>query len=221
MNKRILIVHAHPEEKSFCASIKNTMVKYYEEHGAEVKISSLYEMKFNPVGGKEDFLETKESNFFKYQMEQLNAAENNLFSDDVQTEMDKFEWCDTLIFNFPLWWFGLPAILKGWVDRIFAMGKVYGNGKGVYDNGSFKEKSAFITMTTGGPIQAYGDEGKNGDLNTILFPIHHGMFYFVGMKVYPPFVCFSPARISDEERQSELLRLEDYLNELNNQKTLF
>jgi len=49
----------------------------------------------------------------------------------------------------------LPAILKGWVDRVFAMGLVYGDGRGVYENGTFEEKTAFITMTTGGPEIAY------------------------------------------------------------------
>ena len=42
--------------------------------------------------------------------------------------MDKLAWCEVLIFQFPLWWLGLPAILKGWVDRVFAVGRAYGGG---------------------------------------------------------------------------------------------
>ena len=131
-------------------------------------------------------------------------------------EMDKLEWCDTLIFNFPLWWFGLPAILKGWVDRVFAMGLVYGAGKGVYDNGTYKNKSAFLTITTGGPEVAYGATGKNGNLDTILYPIQHGMFYFAGMTVLPPFISFSPARITDEERKVQLALYKTYLEKASN-----
>lgn len=178
-------------------------------------------MNFNPIGDKNDFRSLENVDFFKYQMEQVNAFKNDLFVRELKEEMEKFLWCDTLIFNFPLWWFGLPAILKGWVDRVFAMGFAYGAGKGVYDNGAFKDKTAFICLTTGGPQQAYGASGKNGELDTILYPIQHGMFYFVGMQVKPAFVSFSPARISEEERQTELLRYKNYLSSVSSEKSIF
>lgn len=221
MRNRILIVHAHPEQRSFCAAIKDATVAYYGSVGAEVKVSALYEMGFDPVGGKHDFTHLKDEAFFKYQLEQVNAEENGCFVSEIKEEMEKFLWADTVIFNFPLWWFGLPAILKGWVDRVFAMGTVYGNGKGVYDNGTFKDKIAFVTMTTGGPEVAYGPTGKNGSLDTILFPIHHGMMYFVGMKVMPPFISFAPARATNEERISELKRLENYLEGIEQKEPIF
>jgi len=209
--KKVLIVHAHPESQSFCSALKNEAVSYFQSQGAEVKVSDLYMMGFNPIGDKHDFTQLQNPDFFKYQMEQVHAHQHNLFSAEVKTEMDKLEWCDTLIFNFPLWWFGLPAILKGWVDRIFAMGLVYGAGKGVYDNGTYKNKTAFLTLTTGGPEIAYGENGKNGTLDTILYPIQHGMFYFAGMTVLPPFISFSPARITDEERKTQLVLYKTYL----------
>ncbi len=212
--KKILIIHAHPEPKSFCSSLKNEAVAYFQSQGAEVKVSDLYAMNFNPVGDKQDFTALQNPDFFKYQMEQVNAYQNNLFAPELKTEMEKLEWCDTLIFNFPLWWFGLPAILKGWVDRVFAMGLVYGAGKGVYDNGTYKNKTAFLTFTTGGPEIAYSDKGKNGNLDIILYPIQHGMLYFAGMTVMPPFVCFSPARITDEERKQQLILYRTYLENI-------
>jgi NAD(P)H dehydrogenase (quinone) len=218
---KVLIVHAHPEKASFCSSLKNTASAYFIEIGCEVKESDLYAMEFNPVGDKHDFISLQNPDFFKYQMEQVNAFQNNLFEENLKTEMEKLEWCDVLIFNFPLWWFGLPAILKGWVDRVFAMGFVYGAGKGVYDNGIYKDKTAFITITTGGPQQAYGESGKNGNLDNILFPIHHGMFYFVGITVLPPFISFSPARMSDEERKQELVRYQNYLAALSEHTPIY
>ncbi|MBK8367652.1 MAG: NAD(P)H-dependent oxidoreductase [Bacteroidetes bacterium] len=219
--KKVLIIHAHPESQSFCSSLKNEAVSYFQSQGAEVKVSDLYAMGFNPVGDKHDFKQLQNPDFFKYQMEQVHAHQNNLFMPDVKTEMDKLEWCDTLIFNFPLWWFGLPAILKGWVDRIFAMGLVYGAGKGVYDNGTYKNKTAFLTLTTGGPEVAYGDTGKNGNLDTILYPIQHGMFYFAGMTVLPPFISFSPARITDEERKTQLALYKSYLEKAISLKPIY
>ena len=219
--KKVLIIHAHPEPKSFCSSLKNEAVNYFQSQGAEVQVSDLYSMGFNPVGDKHDFTTLQNPDFFKYQMEQVNAYQNNLFSEDVKTEMKKLEWCDTLIFNFPIWWFGLPAILKGWVDRVFAMGLVYGAGKGVYDNGTYKNKTAFLTFTTGGPEIAYGPTGKNGNLDTILYPIQHGMFYFAGMTVMPPFICFSPARITEEERHQQLQLYRTYLKNIDSIKPIY
>ncbi len=219
--KKILIIHAHPEAKSFCSSLKNEAVTYFQSQDAEVKVSDLYAMGFNPVGDKHDFTALQNPDFFKYQMEQVNAFQNNLFSADLKSEMEKLEWCDTLIFNFPLWWFGLPAILKGWVDRVFAMGLVYGAGKGVYDNGTYKNKTAFLTFTTGGPEIAYSDTGKNGNLDTILYPIQHGMLYFAGMTVMPPFVCFSPARITDEERKQQLILYRSYLENIKSSEPIY
>lgn len=221
MGKRVLIIHAHPETQSFCSALLKETISFFESKGAEVRVSDLYEMSFNPVGGRHDFKSVSNPDYFKYQAEQTVAFEKQTFSSDVKNEMDKFEWCDTLIFTFPLWWFGLPAILKGWVDRTFAMGFSYGAGKGVYDNGTFKDKIAFNIITTGGPEVAYGESGKNGNLEKILFPIHHGMFYFVGMQVKPPFISFAPVRKSDQERSEELVRLHNYLDSITTIKSLY
>jgi len=219
--KKVLIIHAHPESKSFCSSLKNEAVTYFQSQGAEVKVSDLYAMGFNPVGNQHDFTVLENPDYFKYQMEQVHAFQHDLYVPALKAEMDKLEWCDTVIFNFPLWWFGLPAILKGWVDRVFAMGFSYGAGKGVYDNGTFKNKTAFLTLTTGGPEIAYGSTGKNGNLDAILYPIQHGMFYFVGMTVMPPFVCFSPARITDGERIKQLELYKLYLSGLNSATPIY
>jgi len=213
-SKKVLIVSAHPEQASFCSSLKNTAIEYFLANNCEVKESDLYSMNFNPVGDKSDFKSIANTDFFKYQQEQVNAFQHDLFADELKQEMNKLEWCDILIFNFPLWWFGLPAMLKGWVDRVFAMGFVYGNGKGVYDSGVFNQKTAFILMTTGGPEQAYAEDGRNGNMDTILFPIHHGMFYFTGMTVLPPFISWGPARMTDSERQNEFNKLEKYLENM-------
>lgn len=219
--KKVLIVHAHPEVNSFCSSLKNTAIEYFNSIGAEVQVSDLFNMGFNPIGDQDDFTQLQNSEFFKYQLEQVHAFQHGLFEPSLQTEMDKLEWCDTLIFSFPLWWFGMPAILKGWVDRVFAMGFVYGAGKGVYDNGVFPNKKAFLTFTTGGPEVAYSPTGKNGNLDTILYPIHHGMLYFIGMQVLPPFICYSPARLSEEERANELIRYKTYLSKVGDEEPLY
>lgn len=217
----VFIVHAHPEPQSFNSALKDRAVSYFGEKGDAVKVSDLYRIRFNPVGDRHDFKSLLNPGFFKYQAEQVNAFQNDLFIKELREEMDKVLWADLIIFNFPLWWFSLPAILKGWVDRIFAMGFAYGAGKGVYDSGTFGDKKAMLAITTGGPEVAYGDAGRNGNLNDILYHIQHGMLYFTGMKTLPPFVAWSPARLTDEERKAFLDKYEERLKQIDTLQPVF
>jgi NAD(P)H dehydrogenase (quinone) len=113
------------------------------------------------------------------------------------------EAADLMIWQFPLWWFGLPAILKGWVDRVFAMGRTYGGGR-IYDSGTFRGRRALLSLTTGGPQPAYVPGGFNGDLEGILLPIHRGMLAFQGYSVLAPQVNFGAARVDDAQRHAWL-----------------
>jgi NAD(P)H dehydrogenase (quinone) len=207
----ILIVHAHHEPSSFNSSLKDVAVKTFSESNHKVKVSDLYAMNFKAVADKSDFTGLLHEDYLKYQAEQLNAYQKNLFTEDIKREMGKIEWADLIIFNFPLWWFSVPAILKGWVDRVFAMGFAYGGGKGIYDNGIFKGKKGMLCITTGGPEIAYGDKGKNGNLDNILFHINHGMLYFIGLQVFHPFVVYSPLRLNDDERTEQLEKYKNHL----------
>lgn len=210
---KILIVFAHPELRSFNAALKDVAVTALEAEGHTVFVSDLYRMNFKAAADSGDFIKPANPEYLKLQAEQTKAFQEGTYAEDIKAEMKKFEDADLVIFNFPIWWFSLPAIMKGWVDRVFAMGFAYGAGKGVYENGAFRGKKAMLTFTTGGPQQSYGKTGKNGELDTILFHIHHGMFWFVGMDVLSPFIAWSPARASDEERKKYL---DDYAGRLKN-----
>ena len=201
----VLIVYAHEEPKSFNGAMRDTAVRVLKEAGHTVEVSDLYSMQFNPVGGKHDFTVLADSDFFKYGVEQTKATEGMTFAADVAAEQDKLLRADLLIFQFPLWWFGLPAILKGWVDRVFAAGLTYGGGRW-YSNGVFKGRRAMLSLTTGGGPTIYSPRGLNGEMDALLFPIQHGMLYFLGFDVLPPFVAWSVARSTQEERE-EYLRL--------------
>ena len=125
------------------------------------------------------------------------------FADNIETEIEKLERCDLMIWQFPLWWFGLPAILKGWVDRVFAMGRTYGGDK-LYGNGVFKGKRALLSFTTGGPAAAYVKGGFQGDIYAMLRPIHRGMLQFVGFEVLAPQITYGPVRMDDSQRKQLL-----------------
>ena len=207
---KFLIVHAHAEPKSFNSALTRHAKEVLEAQGHEVIISDLYAMQFNPISDRSNFTSQKDPDYFKQQVEEMHATEIDGFAPDIKAELDKLDWCDVLIFQFPLWWFGLPAILKGWVDRVFAMGRIYG-GSQWYDNGVFKGKKAMLSLTTGGPESTYSETGLNGNIQIILFPINHGIFRFVGFDVLPPFIAWSTSRIGNERRQAYL---EEYKQQL-------
>lgn len=203
---RVFIVHAHPEPRSFNGAMTREAVHALASRGHEVAVSDLYEMGFEPVSGRRNFVTVKDPDYFRQQAEEAYAAEHDGFAPDIQAEMDKLFWCDALIFQFPLWWFGLPAILKGWVDRVFASGgRVYGGGRW-YDRGVFAGKRAMCSVTIGGTAPIYSEGGLNGPIGSILFPINHGMLYFTGFTVIEPFVVHAPARLGTEERRMHLAR---------------
>ena len=200
---KVFIVLAHPEHRSFNGAMFRTAVDTLSADGHEVRTSDLYAMPFNPVSGRHNFITVKDPDYFKQQIEEMHATEAYGFADDIEAEIQKMEWCDLMIWQFPLWWFGLPGILKGWVDRVFAMGRTYG-GQRIYANGAFKGKRAMLALTTGGPMAAYVKGGFNGDINAILRPVHRGMLQFTGFEVLAPQIAYGPVRLEQDQR-AELL----------------
>ena len=215
----IFIVYYHPEPLSFNGALRNTAVATLEKAGHEVRLSDLHETQFNPISGRHNYTTVKDERYYKQQIEELHATEVSGFSQEVDDEQQNLEWCDLMIWQFPLWWFGLPGPLKGWVDRVFAMGRTYGNGR-FYQGGVFTGKRAMLSLTTGGPAEAYQSDGFNGDIDSILRPIHRGILEFVGFSVLAPQISYGPAHISQDERAELLKNYRDRLQRINQEEPI-
>ncbi len=214
----VLIVRAHHEPKSFSSALADQAAKTLGELGHTIVVSDLYADKFDPVSDRRNFTSVKDPSYLKQQVEEAHATEVNGFAPDLEKEIKKLEAADLLIFSFPIWWFGMPAILKGWVDRVYASGRIYG-GPQIYETGLGKSKKrGLILMTTGGGPDVYGGYGVNPPLSTVLAPIQHGVFWFNGFLPLAPFVAWSPVRISQEERGHYLAQLDQRLRSLDNEK---
>jgi len=209
----ILIVHAHHEARSFSSALKDRAAATLRALGHQVEISDLYAMRFDPVSNRSNFTTVADAEFLKQQSEEAHATQHDGFAPALSAEMEKVLRADLLIFNFPLWWFGMPAILKGWVDRVFAYGKMYDYEKR-FEHGIGLGKRALVTMTTGGGSSRYDGNGSNPPLSTILAPIHHGIFWYNGFSPLPPFVGYAVANLSDDERTTLLDEYEQYLSTL-------
>lgn len=200
-----LIIYAHPESHlSFNGAMKDLAVQTLTEQGHVVKVSDLYAMNWNAVTGGADFTgERSDPEKLSIAREQTVAWESGTLAEDIKTEVDKLQWADLVIFQFPIWWFGPPAILKGWVDRVYARGFAYFTGR-KYDTGMFVGKKAMVACTTGTSEDTYAPDGIDGSLLSVLWPIHNGMFRYTGMDVLPPYAAYMPGREDEAGRARQL-----------------
>ena len=196
----ILIVHAHHEPQSFSTALAAAAIETLAAQGHEIVFSDLYAMAFDPVSDRRNFTTCADSGYLKQQREETYATEHSGFVPELEAEMRKVEACDLMIFSFPLWWFGLPALLKGWVDRVFAHGRMYRRGH-LYENGPGRGKRAMVVMTTGSGAEMYGGKGMHPPLDSVLAPVNHGVFWFNGFSPLSPFVAWSAAHGTDEDRR--------------------
>jgi NAD(P)H dehydrogenase (quinone) len=210
---KIFIVHAHPEPQSFCSAMKDAAVETFKNLGHEVQVSDLYQMKWNPVASGDDFEFRSQPDYLVYALEQRESYKSGQLSSDIQAEIEKLKWCDLLIFNFPIYWFSVPAIMKGWIDRVFVSGLCYG-GKRFYDQGGLKGKKGLLAFTLGGREHMFGEDKIHGEMQTMLRPLLRGSMAYVGLKVLPPFIGWHVPYISDEDRQSLLKEYREYLTNL-------
>ncbi|KAK2165717.1 hypothetical protein LSH36_46g07042 [Paralvinella palmiformis] len=209
MVRTVLIVHAHGSETSFNSALKRVAVETLTGCGHDVIVSDLYAMNFDPVFGREDVKETTETTAHNSLSENGRVAWiKDDVADDVKTEQDKIRRADLIIFQFPLYWMGLPAILKGWFDRTFTEPFAF-TDKEFYDNGKLKGKRAMFSITTGAPKDSFTTYGPHGDINILLWPLQSGILRFVGLEVLAPFISYSPQFIPHEGRAKILKQWAD------------
>ncbi|MEC9343532.1 MAG: NAD(P)H-dependent oxidoreductase [Pseudomonadota bacterium] len=116
---RVLVVYSHPVPESYCAALRDTVVSTLKRGGHEVRLLDLYAEGFDPVMGCEE-----------------RRVYNTLTADDhpMPERAGDLRWAEAMVFVYPTWWYGLPAMLKGWFDRVWTPNLTF-------------------TMPTGGPIR--------------------------------------------------------------------
>ncbi|MBM9503143.1 NAD(P)H-dependent oxidoreductase [Actinacidiphila acididurans] len=198
----VLWVLAHPEARSLNGSLHQAGLAALAEAGHDVEVSDLYAMKWNPVVDRDDYAVGDER--LHIGPASKSALDGQALSLDIRLEQAKLDRADLLVLQFPLWWYGLPAILKGWFDRIFVRGYAYGlpdpdrPGRSLrYGTGKLAGKRALAVVTAGGPAESYQPRGIDGSLEDLLFPLLHGTLFYCGIDVLPSFVIHGANRLSD------------------------
>ncbi|MDP6436436.1 MAG: NAD(P)H-dependent oxidoreductase [Gammaproteobacteria bacterium] len=217
---KVLVVYAHPEPDSYNGVLLAATRETLAAEGHELVVSDLYAQGFNAVAGEHDVTGRADTDRFSLGVEQMHAAQTNGFAADVRTELDKLMAADALILQFPMWWFSMPAIMKGWIDRVFACGVAYEHGR-TWEKGVFVGRRAMIAMTVSAPTEAFLPDGKNGDMERVLWPVHAGVLALCGYSVLPPFVAHGIPFCGEEAMAAQLEIYRDRLRSLESTEPLF
>jgi NAD(P)H dehydrogenase (quinone) len=218
---KVFLVFAHPEPRSLNAALRDVAVEELRMQGHQVQVSDLYALAWKANVDRGDFPGLDGATRFKVPAASRAAFESGRLTEDVRAEQQKLLWADALILQFPLWWFAMPAILKGWVDRVYAYGFAYGVGEHSdrkwgdrYGEGTFAGKRAMLIVTAGGWQSHYSPRGINGPIDDLLFPINHGILHYPGFDVLPAFVTFDMDRLAADQFTAVAGRLRGAMREL-------
>lgn len=200
----ILIVSAHPDPASLTNALRDVAVDQLRANGHDVQVSDLYAMGWKAAVDRQDFPDLASAERLRVPAASGEAFARGSLTNDVVAEQGKLLWADALILAFPLWWFSMPAILKGWIDRVYSYGFASGVGEHSerrwgdrYGEGRMAGKRAMLIVTAGGWKPHYGPRGINGPIDDLLFPINHGVLFYPGYDVLPPFVVYQADRVDD------------------------
>jgi NAD(P)H dehydrogenase (quinone) len=189
-----LIVFSHPNDKSFCAALKDVTISASREKNLDVELRDLYKLKFNPVLSADDFI----------------AFNGGKIPQDIATEQSYIKQAEIITFVYPVWWTGLPAMVKGYIDKVFSYGFAYKVGEmGV--EGLLKDKKVIVFNTTGTPYNIYE---RSGMIEAMKKTSDTGIFTFCGMTVLHhrffgsvPYVDDAARKGYLEEARQDLLSL--------------
>ncbi|MGF9965321.1 NAD(P)H-dependent oxidoreductase [Bacillus rhizoplanae] len=189
-----LIVYAHPNPQSFNHAILETLQGQLQEKGHEVRVRDLYAINFNPVLAANDFISFSQGN---------TPA-------DIKAEQEHITWADVITFIYPVWWTGLPAILKGYVDRVFSHGFAYAYGA----NGIEKlltGKKSLLLSTMGNSKENYDASGM---FEAMKKTTDAGIFDFTGIETVEHAFYTSVPSVDNETRKQYLEEVKELVNRL-------
>jgi len=173
-----LIIYAHPNEGSLNGLLKNTVTEALQDARHEVEVRDLYALNFNPVLSAED----------------MAGQRQGKVSADVQREQDYIVWADHITFIYPIWWTGMPAIIKGYVDRVMSYDFAYRYDNGV-QKGLLTGKNALIINTHGKSNTEYEATGMN---KALVLTSDMGIYTYCGLNVHRHFFFDKADRVTPE-----------------------
>jgi NAD(P)H dehydrogenase (quinone) len=181
---RALVVYAHPNPASFCHALLRRVEAELAACGHEVRVKDLYAEGFDPVlSGAE-----------------LGALNDGRIPPSIQAEQELLVWAEALVFIYPLWWFGRPAILKGWFDKVLTHGFAFEYTE-AGPRGLLRPDKALVIVTVGSDQQTYRRMQAE---EVIVRPMTDGTLGFCGVGQVESLVLYGVPSVGDDERRAML-----------------
>ncbi|NJQ05389.1 NAD(P)H-dependent oxidoreductase [Streptomyces lonarensis] len=214
---KLLWLYAHPEPRSLNGHLRTRGIAAATALGHAVVQSDLYAMGWNPVVSRADHPDG--DGRFRAADASHAAFRAGRLPVDVAAEQEKLLGADAVVVQFPLWWYGPPAILKGWFDRVLVKGLGYGTGSR-YGAGALAGKRALTVVTAGARESSLAPRGIHGSLDQILWPLLHGTYFYTGMAPLRPLLVGSADRLTEAEAEAAADALADRLRGLGTERPL-
>ncbi|MDP4185363.1 MAG: NAD(P)H-dependent oxidoreductase [Bacteroidota bacterium] len=179
---KTLVLYAHPARKSFNRQVLRKVEEALEERDYEYEVRDLYALGFNPVLSQTD----------------IDSIKFQKTPDDVRVEQELITWADQIILIFPLWWGGMPAILRGYIDRVFSYGFAYRFDE-VGSIGLLQGKRAIVLCSTGTSVEEMELTGLASSIRQIM---KESILEFCGLEVVAFNFLSAVSSVEEEMREA-------------------
>lgn len=173
-----LIIYAHPNDDSLNHHLMQTVVDSLQTKNQEITVRNLYQINFDPVLSLED----------------MQGQRLGTIADDVKQEQEYISLADHITFIYPIWWTGMPAIMKGYIDRVFSYGFAYRYDQGV-QKGLLTGKKTTVINTHGKSQSEYEKIGMDKALS---LTSDNGIFAYCGLEINQHFFFDKADRAATE-----------------------
>jgi len=194
-NTNTLIIFAHPNPDSFNGAILKTIENKLTEKEYQFISKNLYQLNFNPI----------------LNMNDAERMKNSTVADDVALEHADIEWAKNIVFIYPIWWTGQPAILKGWIDRVFNRGFAYAPQEDGTVKGLLSDKTVMVFTTSGSSEENMRQSGMYDAMEKIML---QGVLGFCGINNMLYKNLYEVPTTTDVERDRMLGEIDYLINAL-------
>ncbi|MFO7879673.1 MAG: NAD(P)H-dependent oxidoreductase [Bacteroidota bacterium] len=188
-----LIIYAHYKEPSFNSAIRDVLAESFHDKGNEVIMRDLYNIKFNPVLSRKD----------------LESIDEERYPTEITEEQKFIKRAELIVFVYPIWWSGMPAMLKGYIERVFLEGFAFKtkNGKA---RPLLTDKKVMLFNTTGS-TEFFNTQKQRDALNEIT---EKCIFEFCGMEIINHTYFHAVQDVDEDTRKAMLAKVREITESL-------
>lgn len=192
-NTNTLVIFGHPDPNSFNGAILKTIENKLTEKKYQFICKNLYQLNFSPILTLDD----------------LKRAKDSSVAGDIAIEHNDIEWAKNIIFIYPIWWAGQPAMVKGWIDRVLTPGFAYAFQEDGTIKGLLSDKVVMVFTTT-----RSGEENmiESGMAAAIEKTVMEGVFGFCGINTMLYKNLYGVSKATETEKNEMLAEVEYLLN---------